>query len=74
MALAFAVGSACFLIGPFPGYASLVGDRADAIPFFVGFFADNDDFIDIEGEKIMHELEPGPEPERPAEPEVETTA
>jgi hypothetical protein len=32
----FALGSACFLIGPFPGYAQLVGDRADAVTFFVG--------------------------------------
>lgn len=36
MALFFAVGSACFLIGPFPGYASLVGDRTDAVTFFAG--------------------------------------
>jgi hypothetical protein len=36
MGLAFAVGSACFLIGPFPGYADLVGDSADAVTFFVG--------------------------------------
>jgi hypothetical protein len=36
MALAFAVGSACFLIAPFPGYANLVGARADAATFFVG--------------------------------------
>jgi hypothetical protein len=36
MALAFAVGSTCFLIGPFPGYAKLVGGRADALTFFVG--------------------------------------
>jgi hypothetical protein len=36
MALFFAFGSTCFLIGPFPGYANLVGDRADAITFFVG--------------------------------------
>ncbi|MGO9488977.1 MAG: hypothetical protein ACLQBB_08135 [Solirubrobacteraceae bacterium] len=36
MALSFAVGSACFLIGPFPGYVGLVGERADAITFFVG--------------------------------------
>jgi len=36
MALFFAVGSACFLIGPFPGYANLVGDTADAGTFFVG--------------------------------------
>jgi len=36
MALAFALGSACFLIGPFPGYVQLVGDSADGITFFVG--------------------------------------
>jgi hypothetical protein len=36
MALFFAVGSTCFLIGPFPGYANLVGDSADAVTFFVG--------------------------------------
>src|SRR5438270_9192919 len=36
MALAFAAGSACFLIGPFPGYVALVGPRADALTFFVG--------------------------------------
>ena len=36
MALCFALGSGCFLVGPFPGYAQLVGDRADAITFFVG--------------------------------------
>jgi len=36
MALCFALGSTCFFIGPFPGYANLVGDSADAITFFVG--------------------------------------
>jgi hypothetical protein len=36
MAICFALGSTCFLIGPFPGYAQLVGDSADAITFFVG--------------------------------------
>src|SRR4051812_7087433 len=36
MCLAFAAGSACFLIGPFPGYLSLVGPRADAVTFFAG--------------------------------------
>lgn len=36
MALCFALGSTCFLIGPFPGYVQLVGDTADAITFFVG--------------------------------------
>jgi hypothetical protein len=36
MALCFALGSTCFLVGPFPGYADLVGDRADGVTFFVG--------------------------------------
>ena len=36
MALLFAVGSACFLIGPFSGYIDLVGPEADAVTFFVG--------------------------------------
>jgi hypothetical protein len=36
MALCFALGSTAFLIGPFPGYANLVGDAADAVTFFVG--------------------------------------
>jgi len=36
MALCFALGSTCFLIGPFPGYVQLVGESADAITFFVG--------------------------------------
>jgi len=36
MDLCFALGSLCFLIGPFPGYVELVGPKADAITFFVG--------------------------------------
>ena len=36
MALFFALGSLCFFVGPFPGYANLVGDSADAVTFFVG--------------------------------------
>jgi hypothetical protein len=36
MAAAFAGGSLCFLIGPFPGYLALVGPVADAVTFFVG--------------------------------------
>ena len=32
----FAAGSLGFLIGPFPGYLSLVGPVADAVTFFVG--------------------------------------
>jgi hypothetical protein len=36
MALSFAVGSVCFLVGPLPGYAQLVGAEADALTFFVG--------------------------------------
>jgi hypothetical protein len=36
MALCFALGSTCFLVGPFPGYAGLVGDPADGVTFFIG--------------------------------------
>jgi hypothetical protein len=36
MAIAFAAGSVCFLIGPFPGYLALVGPVADSLTFFVG--------------------------------------
>jgi hypothetical protein len=36
MALCFAIGSSCFLIGPFPGYENLVGPEATGITFFVG--------------------------------------
>src|SRR5690349_9667413 len=36
MALFFAAGSTCFLVGPFPGYVDLVGVDADAVTFFVG--------------------------------------
>lgn len=32
----FAIGSACFLVGPFPGFVQLVGSAADGIVFFVG--------------------------------------
>ena len=36
MALFFALGSTCFLVGPFPGFVQLVGVPTDAITFFVG--------------------------------------
>lgn len=36
MALFFATGAVCFFVGPFPGYASLVGEAADSVTFFVG--------------------------------------
>jgi hypothetical protein len=36
MTLAFAAGSACFLVGPFPGYLALVGPRVTALTFFLG--------------------------------------
>src|SRR4051812_34584554 len=36
MGVAFAAGSACFVIGPFPGYLDLVGRVADAVTFFGG--------------------------------------
>jgi hypothetical protein len=32
----FAFGSACFLIGPFPGFVQLVGSGVDGMVFFVG--------------------------------------
>ena len=32
----FALGSVCFLVGPFPGYIQLVGAGADGVTFFVG--------------------------------------
>src|SRR5215217_5681184 len=32
----FAVGSACFVVAPFPGFVSLVGAAADAAVFFAG--------------------------------------
>jgi len=32
----FAVGSACFLVGPFPGFVELVGSEVDAAVFFAG--------------------------------------
>jgi len=32
----FAVGSACFVVGPFPGFVHLVGAEADAAVFFAG--------------------------------------
>jgi YrhK-like protein len=32
----FAVGSVCFLVGPFPGFVELVGAAADGAVFFVG--------------------------------------
>jgi hypothetical protein len=36
MALCFALGSTCFLVGPFPGYESLVGSTVTGLTFFVG--------------------------------------
>jgi hypothetical protein len=36
IAAGFAIGSACFLIGPFPGVVQLVGQAADSVVFFVG--------------------------------------
>jgi hypothetical protein len=36
MAACFALGSTCFLVGPFPGYADLVGGSAVAATFFGG--------------------------------------
>jgi hypothetical protein len=36
MAVCFALGSTCFLIGPFPGYVQLAGESAVGGTFFVG--------------------------------------
>jgi hypothetical protein len=36
IAAGFAVGSACFFVGPFPGFVQLVGQRADSAVFFAG--------------------------------------
>jgi YrhK-like protein len=36
IAIGFALGSACFFIGPFPGFVQLVGAGADGVVFFVG--------------------------------------
>jgi hypothetical protein len=36
ISVGFALGSTCFLIGPFPGFVQLVGAEADAAVFFVG--------------------------------------
>ena len=36
IAIGFAIGSACFFIGPFPGFVQLVGAGADGVVFFVG--------------------------------------
>lgn len=36
IALGFAIGSACFLVGPFPGFVELVGPGADGVVFFAG--------------------------------------
>jgi hypothetical protein len=36
MALLFAAGAACFLVGPFPGYLELVGTEAVGVTFFAG--------------------------------------
>jgi hypothetical protein len=36
IAIGFAVGSMCFIIGPFPGFVQLVGAGADAAIFFAG--------------------------------------
>jgi hypothetical protein len=36
IAIGFALGSACFLVGPFPGFIQLVGAGADGAVFFAG--------------------------------------
>jgi len=36
IAVGFAIGSACFFVGPFPGFVHVVGEGADGVVFFVG--------------------------------------
>jgi hypothetical protein len=36
IAIGFAIGSACFFVGPFPGFLQLVGEGADGVVFFAG--------------------------------------
>jgi hypothetical protein len=36
IAAGFAIGSACFFIGPFPGVVQLLGQGADSVVFFAG--------------------------------------
>ena len=36
IAAGFAIGSACFFVGPFPGFVQLVGQGADSVVFFAG--------------------------------------
>jgi hypothetical protein len=36
IAIGFALGSACFLVGPFPGFIQVVGAGADGAVFFAG--------------------------------------
>ena len=36
IAIGFAIGSACFFVGPFPGFVQLVGEGADGVVFFAG--------------------------------------
>jgi hypothetical protein len=36
MGALFAIGSACFFVAPFPGFAKLVGGHADELVFFIG--------------------------------------
>jgi hypothetical protein len=36
IAVLFAIGSTCFLVGPFPGFVELVGSAVDGVVFFIG--------------------------------------
>ncbi len=36
IAIGFAIGSACFFVGPFPGFVQVVGQGADSVVFFAG--------------------------------------
>jgi hypothetical protein len=39
IAVGFAIGSACFFVGPFPGLVQLVGEGADGVVFFAAAIA-----------------------------------
>src|SRR3954462_11104611 len=51
IAVLFAVGSTCFLVGPFPGLVELVGSEIDALVFFIGspFFPSAGTLQDVQG-------------------------
>ena len=53
MALCFALGSTCFIIGPFPGYVNLIGAKADGITRRLRpLLLDDPDAIALGGEPV----------------------